>query len=65
MAEPPFSGLEGSLGGARRRGAPETLRSEEGFGAGAPEKRNMLWCPENFAERGISRKITCRYPKRQ
>lgn len=36
MAEPPFSGLEGSLGGAHRRGAPETLRSEEGFGAGAP-----------------------------
>ena len=46
-------------------GAPETLRSEEGFEAGAPEKRNMLWCPENFAEWGISRKITCRYPKRQ
>lgn len=28
-------------------------------------KENVLWCPENFAELGISRKITCRYPKRQ
>lgn len=65
MAEPPFSGLEGSLGGARRRGAPKTLRSEEGFETGAPEKRNMLWCPENFAERGISGKSACRCQKRQ
>ena len=113
MAEPPFSGLEGSLGGARRRGAgigryfrrsgapgvfsefrtigsvfgvqdhrecfrssgvsgrkmccgaPETLRSEEGFEAGGTRKENMLWCPENFAERGISGKSACRCPKRQ
>ena len=58
MAEPPFSGLEGSLGGARRRGA--------GIGryfrrSGAPgvfsefrgiRKENVLWCPGNIEIRG-------------
>ena len=46
-------------------GAPKTLRSEEGFEARGTRKGNMLWCPENFAERGISRKIAHRCPKRQ
>ena len=46
-------------------GAPETLRSEEGFEARGTRKGNMLWCPENFAERGISRKNAHRCPKRQ
>ena len=35
------------------------------FGVRGIRKENMLWCPENFAERGISRKIAHRCPKRQ
>lgn len=65
MAEPPFSGLEGSLGGARRRGAPKTLRSEEGFETrgtrcvfGVQDHR------ECFRSSGVSgRKMCCGAPE--
>lgn len=65
MAEPPFSGLEGSLGGAHRRGAPKTLRSEEGFETrgtrcvfGVQDHR------ECFRSSGVSgRKMCCGAPK--
>lgn len=65
MAEPPFSGLEGSLGGAHRRGAPKTLRSEEGFETrgtrcvfGVQDHR------ECFRSSGVSgRKMCCGAPE--
>lgn len=44
---------------------PGNIEIRGRFWVRGTRKENMLWCPENFAEWGISRKITCRYPKRQ
>ena len=77
MAEPPFlmrlaahvaevpesediSGGQGRQVCFRSSGPPGVFSEFRGI-----RKENVLWCPGNFAEWGISRKITCRYPKRQ
>lgn len=63
MAEPPFSGLEGSLGGAHRRGAPKTLRSEEGFGSGAPERKICCGAPKTSQSGASVGKVHADAPK--
>lgn len=76
MAEPPFlmrlaahvaevsesediSGGQGHQVCFRSSGPPGVFSEFRGI-----RKENVLWCPENFAERGISGKSACRCPKR-
>lgn len=55
-----ISGGQGHQVCFRSSGPPGVFSEFRGI-----RKENVLWCPENFAERGISRKSACRYPKRQ
>ena len=112
MAEPPFSGLEGSLGGARRRGAgigryfrrsgapgvfsefrttgsvfgvqdhrecfrssgvsgrkmccgaPETLRSEEGFEAGGTREEKYAVVPRKLRRAGHQQENYMQIPQK-
>lgn len=84
MAEPPFSGLEGSLGGTRRRGAgigryfrrsgaperkiccgaPETLRSEEGFEAGGTREEKYAVVPRKLRRAGHQQENYMQIPQK-
>ena len=64
MAEPPFSGLEGSLGGARRRGAPKTLRSEEGFEAGGTREEKYAVVPRKLRRAGHQQENYMQIPQK-
>lgn len=64
MAEPPFSGLEGSLGGAHRRDAPETLRSEEGFEAGGTREEKYAVVPRKLRRAGHQQENYMQIPQK-
>lgn len=64
MAEPPFSGLEGSLGGAHRRDAPKTLRSEEGFETRGTREEKYTVVPRKLRRAGHQRENCMQIPQK-